>query len=483
MNRAAEAPTTSPWRVELRATLALAWPLILSNLTMAAIQATDVVLMGWLGARPLAASALGLNLTFAFSLICLGLVTASSPMMATALGAKLRSVREVRRTYRQSFWMVATVTVPVWLLLWHSEPIIRALGQEPALARDAQTFLHGYMWSMLPFLLFQAMRNFVAALERPGWVLAISLIGIILNALLGYGLIFGHFGLPALGIFGGGLASSIVWALLAFMLAVVIVTDRQFRRFHLFGRFWRPDWPRYRKLWRLGLPIGLAMGFEGGVFSAAAYLMGLIDAESLAAHAVALQIAALSFMVPWGLAQAATVRVGRNLGEGDRAGIARAGWTAWALGVGFMAMMALVIWSIPRELITVFLEDTPANARVIALGVSFLAIAAIFQVADGAQVVGAGVLRGLHDTKVPMIFTFIGYWAIGIGAGAWLAFRQGWQGQGIWTGLAIGLIIVAILMIWRWARREELGLTHSPPQHLLGRGSAEGGGGVLGGRA
>ena len=458
----ASTATVNPGHAELRAMLALAWPLILANLTMAAIQATDVVLMGWLGARPLAASALGINLNFAFSLICLGLVTASSPMMATALGARLRSVHQVRRTFRQSLWMVLTVTVPVWLILWNSEPIIRALGQEPALARDVQTFLRGYMWSMLPFLLFQAMRNFVAALERPGWVLSISLVGIVLNALLGYGLIFGRFGLPAWGIFGGGLASSIVWTLLAALLAIVIVTDRQFRRFHLFGRFWRPDWPRYRKLWRLGFPIGLAMGFEGGVFSAAAYLMGLIDAESVAAHAVALQIAALSFMVPWGLAQAATVRVGKFLGEGDRSAIGRAGWTAWALGVGFMALMALLIWLFPRELITIFLDDTPENARVIALGVSFLAIAAIFQIADGAQVVGAGMLRGLHDTRVPMIFTFIGYWAIGIGVGAWLAFRHGWQGQGIWTGLAVGLIIVAVLMIWRWTQRETLGLV--PPR-------------------
>jgi MATE family multidrug resistance protein len=446
------------WRAELRATLGLAWPLILSNLTMALIQATDVVLMGWLGARQLAASALGLNLTFAFSLVCLGLVTASSPMMATALGAKLRSVKDVRRTYRQSFWLIGTVTLPVWAILWNSEPIIRALGQEPALARDAQTFLHGYMWSMLPFLLFQAMRNFVAALERPGWVLAISVTGIFLNALLSWALIFGHFGLPALGIFGGGLGSSIVWLLLATMLGIVIVTDRQFRRFHLFGRFWRPDWPRYRKLWRLGLPIGLAMGFEGGVFSAAAYLMGLISAESVAAHAVALQIAALSFMVPWGLSQAATVRVGRALGRRDRAGITRAGWTAWILGVTFMGLMAIVMWAIPRELITVFLDDTPANARVIRLAVSFLVIAAIFQIADGAQVVGAGMLRGLHDTRVPMIFTFVGYWGIGIGIGAWLAFSRDWQGQGIWTGLAVGLGIVAALMMWRWTARDRIGL-------------------------
>jgi MATE family multidrug resistance protein len=459
MNRAPETTLANSWRAELGATLTLAWPLILSNLTMAAIQATDVVLMGWLGARPLAAAALGLNLTFAFSLICLGLVTASSPMMATAIGSKIQVVHDVRRTFRQSIWLIGTVTVPVWLVLWNSEPVIRALGQEPALARDAQLFLHGYMWSMLPFLLFQAMRNFVAALERPGWVLAISLGAIPLNALLSYSLIFGKFGLPAWGIFGGGLGSSIVWVVQVLLLGIVILTDRQFRRFHLFGRLWKPDWPRYRNLWRLGFPIGLAMGFEGGVFSAAAYLMGLIDAESVAAHAVALQIAALAFMVPWGLSQAATVRVGRHLGSGDRVGIARAGWTAWGLGVGFMAMMAIVIWSIPRELITIFLDDTPENARVIALGVSFLAIAAIFQVVDGAQVVGAGMLRGLHDTRVPMIFTFIGYWGIGIGIGAWLAFRQGWQGQGIWTGLAIGLAIVAVLMIWRWTRREALGLT------------------------
>ena len=217
----------SPWRTEFRATMALAWPLILANLTMAAIQATDVVLMGWLGPRPLAASALGLNLTFALTLIALGLVTASSPMMATALGARTRSVRDVRRTFRQSLWLVATVVVPIWLILFFSEPIILALGQEPALARDAQTFLRGYMWSALPFLAFQAMRNFVSALERPGWVLAISLVGILLNALLGYGLIFGAWGLPEWGIFGGGLASSIVWTVMALALVAVILTDRQ----------------------------------------------------------------------------------------------------------------------------------------------------------------------------------------------------------------------------------------------------------------
>jgi MATE family multidrug resistance protein len=445
-------------RTEVRATLSLAWPLILANLTMALIQATDVLLMGRLGARPLAASALGLNLNFALSLICLGLVTASSPMIATALGERGSNVRDVRRTFRQSLWLIASVTPPVWLILWNAEPLIVSLGQDPGLARGAGVFLRGYMWSMLPFLAFQAMRNFVSALERPGWILVISLAGIVLNALLGWAMIFGHLGFPAMGLFGGGLASSIVWSLLALALAAVIMTDRQFRRFHLFGRWWRPDWPRFRRLWLLGLPIGLAMGFEGGVFSAAAYLMGLISADAVAAHAVALQIAALSFMVPWGMAQAATVRVGLALGRGDRPGIARAGWSAWAMGTGFMALMALLIWAIPHPLITLFLDDSAANAHVIGLAVSFLGVAAIFQVVDGAQVVGAGILRGLHDTRVPMIFTFIGYWLVGIGVGVWLAFSAGWGGVGIWTGLALGLAIVAVLMLARWVRRDAIGL-------------------------
>lgn len=447
------------WWAELVATISLAWPLILSNLTFALIQATDVVLIGWLGPHQLAASALGINLTWPLGFAAFGILTAASPMMATALGAKLRSVREVRRSFRQSIWLAAMMTVPLWLLLWNAEGVIRALGQEPALARDAALFLKGYMWTMLPWLLFQAMRNFLAAVERPGWVLGVSIAGIIVNAVLGWALIFGRLGLPELGIFGGGLASSITWALLALALLLVILTERQFRRFHLFGHLWRPDWPRFRRMIRLGIPIGLAFAFEGAVFGAAAYLMGLIDAASLAAHAVALQIAAMAFMVPWGLSQAATVRVGRALGRRDQEGMARSGWTAWVLGVGFMASMAAIMWIFPRELVGLFLDDTPANAEVIGLAVTFLAVAAAFQIFDGAQVVGAGMLRGLHDTRVPMLFALLGYWGIGLGAGAWLAFARGWGGVGIWLGLAIGLGIVAILMIGRWLMRGRLGLT------------------------
>ena len=447
------------WSEELRATLVLAWPLILSNLTFALIQATDVVLMGWLGPRQLAAAALGINLTWPLGFAAFGIITAAAPMMATALGAKTHSVRDVRRTFRQSLWLCAFATVPLWILLWNAEAVMLALGQDPGLARDGGIFLKGYMWTLLPWLLFQAMRNFLAAVERPAWVLGISAVGVVANAFLGWSLIFGHFGLPALGIFGGGLASSIVWSAIALALFVVIVTDRQFRRFHLFGRFWRPDGARLKNMLKLGIPIGFAFAFEGAVFGAAAYLMGLIDADSLAGHAIALQIAALSFMVPWGLSQAATVRVGRALGARDRTGITRAGWTAWALGVGFMTVMAVLMWAFPHTLVGFFLEPEARSGRVAMLAVQFLTIAAVFQIFDGAQVVGAGMLRGLHDTRVPMLFAFLGYWVIGLGFGVWLAFWRDWHGAGIWTGLALGLGIVAILMLLRWARREALGLT------------------------
>jgi MATE family multidrug resistance protein len=191
--------------------------------------------------------------------------------------------------------------------------------------------------------------------------------------------------------------------------------------------------------------------------------MGWIGAPAVAAHAVALQIAALTFMVPLGLGQAVTVRVGLALGRRDEEAITRSGWTAWVLGVAFMGAMALVMWIIPRPLVTLFLADVPQNAAVIALAVSFLRVAAAFQLVDGAQVIGAGMLRGLHDTRWPLLFALIGYWVVGLGIGSWLAFGADWKGVGIWVGLATGLASVAVLMLARWLMRDRLGLAR--PAH------------------
>jgi MATE family multidrug resistance protein len=453
------AARAGPWREELRATMALAWPLVLANLTTQAINATDVLLMGRLGATQLAAATLALNLTYTFNLLLLGLLIASSPLMATALGQRFNAVRDVRRTFRAGLWLILVTLPPYWLILWHVGDIMRALGQSEELASQGQTFLRAYMWCTAPWLLFQLLRNFVSALERPRIVLWLSLLGIPLNALVSWALIFGHFGLPALGLRGGGLGSTLTWAAMCAALVLVVVRDRQFRRFHVFGRFWRFDRERTLAMARLGWPIGATMALEMGVFALAAYFMGWIGAPAVAAHAVALQLAALTFMVPMGLGQAATVRVGLALGRRDEAGMTRAGWTAWFLGVGFMGAMALLMWVFPRPLVTLFLEDVPQNSLVIGLAVQFLLVAAAFQLVDGAQVIGAGMLRGLHDTSWPLIYALVGYWVVGLGVGAWLAFGRDWQGIGIWVGLAAGLAAVAVLMLARWLMRERLGLT------------------------
>lgn len=461
MDAAVEIPVTvdrRAWGNELRATLALAWPLILANLTQQIIQATDVLLMGRLGATQLAAATLALNLTFTFNIFLLGLITASAPMMATALGRRFNSVRDVRRTFRAGLWLITIAMPPYWLLLWHVGDLMRAFGQSPELASQGQTFLRAYMWCTAPWLLFQLLRNFMSALERPRVVLWLSLSGIALNFVLSWSLIFGHFGLPALGLAGGGLGSTLTWLIICGALIAVASINRYFRRFHLFGNWWRFDGQRTLAMVRLGWPIGATMALEMGVFALAAYFMGWLGAAAVAAHAIALQLAALTFMVPLGLGQAATVRVGLALGRGDTAAVSRAGWTAWVMGVGFMGMMALAMWGFPRELVTLFLADVPANAVVIGLAISFLRVAAAFQLVDGAQVIGAGMLRGLHDTRWPLLFALLGYWIVGLGIGSWLAFGFDWRGVGIWIGLASGLAAVAALMLGRWVLRDRIGL-------------------------
>jgi MATE family multidrug resistance protein len=452
-------PDNRLWREEIRATVALAWPLILTNLAHTLINATDVVLLGWAGSATLAAGTLGINLYFAFLIFGLGLVTATAPMIARELGARAHSVRDVRRTVRQAMWAAAAMVVPVWLILWHTEAILLAIGQDPVLAAGAQQLVRALQWGMLPALFYVILRSFVSALELPVWSMIVGAAAVLFNAVLNYGLILGHFGFPPMGLRGAGIGSTCANSVMFVAMALVIVLHPRFRRYRLFGRFWRADWQRFRAVWRLGLPIAVTLALEITIFNAAVFLMGLIGASSIAAHAVAIQVAAFTFMVPLGLSQAVTVRVGLAFGRRDREGIARAGWTAFVLGVAFMALMALLILAIPHQLVSLFLDPAdPANAEVIGLAVSFLFIAALFQIFDGAQAVGAGMLRGLHDTKVPMAFAAFGYWVVGLLTALGLAFGLGWEGLGIWIGLATGLAVVAVLMMLRWMRRERLGL-------------------------
>jgi len=433
--------------------------MILTNLSQTAMTATDVMMMGWVGADTLAAGALGTNLYYVPMIFGLGLMLATSPMMARELGRNKFTVREIRRTVRQGLWIAVTISIPIWLALWNTKAILIAMGQDHALAAEAGNYVRALQWAVLPFYCYIVVRSFIAALERPGWALVIALFAVAFNALANWLLIFGHFGFPKLGIVGSGIATSLSSALMFGGFVVVISLDKQFRRYRLFGRFWRADWPRYRELFRLGLPIAAILSFEVTIFNAAAFLMGLIGADSLAAHAIAIQIASIAFMVPMGFGQAATVRVGRAYGAQDHEGIKRAGWVAFTAGTGFMVLTASLMLLAPHALISAFIDiNDPANANVISLAVSFLAFAALFQIFDGGQAVASGMLRGLHDTTIPMIYAAIAYWGIGLPLSIGLGFWLGMEGAGIWLGLLCGLAMAALLLISRWLRREKLGI-------------------------
>ncbi|MDB5817359.1 MAG: multi anti extrusion protein MatE [Rhizobacter sp.] len=445
------------WLAEARASLALGWPLILTNLAQAALTATDVIFMGRLGPEALAAGSLAATLYQSLMLFGIGLITATMPLLASALGRNRHAVRDLRRTVQQGWWSAALVCVPMWALMWHTEPLLVALGQEPALAAKAASFMRTLQWSLLPYLCFSVLRSFFAVMDKPLSTLVIVVLAIAFNAGAAWCLMFGHLGLPALGLPGAGISSTASSLFMFVALGAVLVRHRRFRRYRLFSGFWRPDVERLLELSRLGLPIAFAIVFETLIFYAAVLMMGMLGTVPLAAHAIAMQITVTSFMVPLSMGQVATIRVGRALGAGDAAGVKRAGWTAWALGVGFMACMAIVLLTIPQALIGLFLDlDLPSNRPVAELTVTLLACAALFQIADGAQAVGSGMLRGLHDTRVPMLLAGFGYWCVGTPLSALLGFGLGWGSVGIWIGLAIGLMVVASLFTRRWMQRDRL---------------------------
>lgn len=443
---------------------ALAWPIALTNLSQMAMIATDIALLGRVSAEAMAGATIGGNFFYLFFPLVFGVAMATAPMLAQARGRKLHHVRDMRRTVRQGFWACLGVCLLIWPVLWQAESLLLALGQSPRIAELGAEFCRAIMWELLPFGWYMVLRGFLAALERPLPALAVAVFAVLFNALLAWALILGHFGLPALGVTGAGMASAISGCVLFLGLTLVVLFDRRIRRYRLLGRFWRADWPRFFEIFRIGLPIGLAFLFEISVFNAAAFMMGWISTAAVAAHAVAINIASLTFMVPMGLSQAATARVGLAAGAGDYVAAGRAGWAALAMAGGFMTCTATVMILLPHLLVRIFVDaNDPSAAEAMSLAVGFLFLAGLFQIADGLQAVGAGALRGLSDTRVPMIYAGLGYWGIGFPSAYGLAFWAGWAGTGIWAGLVIGLLVVSAMMVRRWARRGRLGLATARP--------------------
>jgi len=453
------AATASTWRGEFAATLRLAGPLAAANLLQMLVYAVDVIFVARLGERPLAASSLSIAL-FGLLMWCFsGLTGMVAALIAAELGRRRHAVREVRRSARMGLWLAVACGAVGMAICWFGREIMLLAGQEPEIAEMAGRFLRVIMWAMIPMICANVLRSAVSALGRPFYATAITALAVGVSVLANYAFVFGNLGAPALGLEGSALASVVTGLFVLAAYVVAIGRDRRLRRYRLFGNWWRPEWQRLRELVRTGLPVAATILAEAGLFSGAAFLMGLIGASQLAGHTIALQVAALAFQVPFGIGQAATIRVGYHFGARDLPAIGRAGWVAITTGTGFMALTAAVMLFLPELVLGIYVDtDAAANAVMMGFAVQFMVVAAAFQLFDGLQAVAAGALRGLQDTRVPMLYALFGFWVPGLGTAIGLGFFTPLEGLGVWIGLMVGLVVVALLMLQRWMRRARLGL-------------------------
>jgi MATE family multidrug resistance protein len=455
MDRPVVISNRAAWVLEARALLKLAVPLVATQIAQMVILATDTAMLGHFSKDALAAAALGNTIFFMAWLMGCGLPMAVSPVIAHIQGEYADSAgsydgRNVRAAVRMGLWSVALATPLLLVLLFFTRDLLLFSGQDPQLAAAAARYMSSLGFG-LPFALaFQVLRSFSTALSRAVPPLIVMALAVLFNALGDYALIFGHFGLPRLGLFGAGMASaSSNFFSFAAMLAFALSAPG-LKRYRILHRLTRPAWKTLAELFRLGLPMGVTMVFEVALFNGATLAMGAFGTFSIAAHQIAITIPSLTFMVPLGIGLAATVRVGLAAGAGDAKAARRAGFTAIAMGMTFMCGTAVLLLLFPRAIAGLWLPDTPDNAAVLALAVRFLHVAAAFQLADGIQVTAAMGLRGLKDARMPMWLAGASYWLAGAPMSALLGFGFRLQGFGIWLGLAFGLFVAALLLTTRF---------------------------------
>jgi MATE family multidrug resistance protein len=443
--------TRAVWRAEIIETVKLAWPMALTQLGQIAMMTTDLALIGRLGDAAIAAVGLAHLILFVGFVLGMGPISAVAPLASQAFGA--RQPRIVRRSLRVGLWAAVMIGVPVNLAQLWGEDILLAAGQSPATTALAARYLAGLTWSMIPAWCFIALRNFMGAVNRPQPALWVTLAAIPMNGLLAYGLIYGACVLPRLDMLGAGLATTFVNVAMCAGAIWICYASRPFKKYRVLGGIWRADWELMRKLMAIGFPISGAMMLEWGLFSSAALLMGWIGATALAAHQIALQVATILFMVPFGISLAATVRVGHAVGRRDAVGVRRAGLAAIALGGIVMVAMTAVVVAFRHEIPLLFLGgDASAHADTARLCATLLLIGASFFVADAVQGVAAGALRGLNDTRVPMLFAAVSFWLIGFTSAYELGLRTALGAAGIWVGFSIAVGTFAALLVRRFHR-------------------------------
>ncbi|UWQ77827.1 MATE family efflux transporter [Leisingera sp. S132] len=439
-----------PLRGHVRAIAVLGLPLIGGHVAQFAIGLTDTVMLGWYGVDELAAVTLGSSYFFSIFLLGSGFAFAVMPMVAAAAGAG--EERQIRRSTRMGLWLSLAYGVAAMPLLWWSEAILLALGQEAKVAHDAAEYLRIAGWSLFPALLYMVAKSYLAALERTQIVLWLSVFAAVINALVNYALIFGNWGAPELGITGAAIASLVTNGV-SFVL-VLAYALKVLPQHELLKNFHRPDWEMLGKVLRMGTPIGLTTLAEASLFAASAMMMGWLGTVPLAAHGIAISLGGLTFMVHLGLSNAATIRAGNAFGRGDREHLARGGKAVTVMSLAVSAVAIALFLTIPDPLMSLFLDaEDPQKDAILLIGGGLLAAAALFQLMDGMQAVALGLLRGVQDTGVPMVIAALSYWAVGIPASYVFGFLLGWEGLGVWMGLVAGLTCAGLFLMLRFWRR------------------------------
>ncbi|MEM0961472.1 MAG: MATE family efflux transporter [Bacteroidota bacterium] len=441
----------TPWAREVRETLALAVPLVLVQLSQMSMSFVDVAMVGRLGTEAMAAIVLGSTTYFTTTLIGVGVLVAVQPMVSQAVGGGDEA--QAARAARQGLWLAVILGAPAVVVFGFSETLLLAAGQDPETSALAAEYHRAIRWAFVPNLCFTALRGLCEGNARPRPVLAVTLVGVGANAAFNYVLMYGAFGIPAMGLVGTGWSSALT-TLLMFLLLAAYVRRGPLARFRVFAGLRQPDLATLRELFRLGWPIGVGFGLEAGLFMMATLMVGRLPDQvvALAAHQIALNAASVTFMVPLGIGMAGGIRVGQAAGAGDLDAAQRAGWTATAIGAGFMASSAMLFWLAPEAVVWVYAGTTPP-ADVATLAAALLGVAAVFQLFDGVQATVAGALRGLKDTRVPMLIAAISYWGIGLTTAWWAGVVQGNGAPGLWWGLTLGLAAASVLMSHRFRQQ------------------------------
>lgn len=438
------------YSAHVRAVLTLGMPLIGGHLGQILIGVTDTMMLGWYGVTEQAALTAAGSLFFVLFMMGAGFAFAVMPMVAAFHGEE--DEVNVRRATRMGLWLslgFAVLAMPV--MVWSEFVLLKILLQTPDVARLGAEYLSIAGWGMIPAVLVMTLKSYLAAMERTQIVFWITVLAAGVNAVANYALIFGVWGAPEMGIKGAAVAS--VATQVVMLVGVVIYVLVAMPEHSIFVRFWRPDWEMLGRVFRLGWPIGLTNLSEVGLFAASAFMMGWLGEVPQAAHGIALQLTAITFMVHLGLSNVATIRAGNAMGRGDLDHLLRGARTVIWLSVGMAVLTIVVFLSIPTPLMSLFIgSELEARAEILAIGVVLLGLAALFQFVDGAQVIALGLLRGVQDTTVPMVLAAASYWLIGMPCSYIFGFVLGWDGVGVWLGLVVGLTFAGVALMIRFWR-------------------------------